>query len=287
MNMLGGRVRWGFRIAVLLCLAGAIGCSAGRGRESAMITVKGSDTMVILGQRWAEAYMAAHPGAVVQVTGGGSGTGIAALINGTTDLCMASRTMKDEERQQLQQRYGEPPHEILVARDGLTIYLHESNRVNQLTLGQLKAIYTGKVTLWNQVGGANLPIIAYGRENSSGTYEYFKEHVLEKEDFAATVQTLPGTAAVVNAVSKDPHGIGYGGAAYLKGVKQGAVKRDDASPGVLPSTETVHSGAYPISRGLFLYTRKAPAGAIAAFVDFALSDSGQALVTRVGYYPVH
>jgi phosphate transport system substrate-binding protein len=283
MSVFGGRTRWPIVMTAMLALGGAFGCGGGRG--GAMVTVKGSDTMVILGQRWAEAYMAAHPGTVLQVTGGGSGTGIAALINGTTDICMASRTMKDEERQSIQQRYGEPPHEILVARDGLTIYLHEENQVHELTLAQLKAIYTGRVTRWNQVGGASMPIIAYGRENSSGTYEYFKEHVLEKEDFAATVQTLPGTAAVVNAVSKDPHGIGYGGAAYLKGVRECAVKRDDASAGVLPSAENVRSGAYPISRGLFLYTRKAPAGAIAAFVEFALSDPGQALVTEVGYYP--
>lgn len=279
---IGTRRRWTVVTAALLCLGGS-GCAGGRG--SGMVTVKGSDTMVILGQRWAEAYMAAHPKSVVQVTGGGSGTGIAALINGTTDICMASRPMKDEERRQIEERYGEPPHEILVARDGLTIYLDDENPVHELTLAQLKAIYTGRVTRWDQVGGARTPIIAYGRENSSGTYEYFKEHVLEKEDFAATIQTLPGTAAVVNAVAKDVHGIGYGGAAYLKGVRECAVKKDDATPGVLASAENVRSGAYPISRGLFLYTRKAPAGAIAAFVDFALSDPGQALVTEVGYYP--
>lgn len=268
----------------ILILGGLLGCAGNRGAN--LVTVKGSDTMVILGQRWAEAYMAAHPGSVVQVTGGGSGTGIAALINGTTDICQASRPMKEDERRQIQQRYGGPPHEILVARDGLAVYLNEKNPVAALTLAQLKAIYTGQATRWSQVGGEDAAIVPYGRENSSGTYEYFKEHVLEKGDFAAAIQTLPGTAAVVNAVAQDPRGIGYGGAAYLKGVKECAVKRDPAAPGVLPSAENVHSGAYPISRGLFFYTRKPPSGAIKAFVDFALSDAGQKLVTEVGYFPV-
>jgi phosphate transport system substrate-binding protein len=267
---------------VLLALV--VGC--GGGRRAQALTVKGSDTMVILGQRWAEAYMAAHPDAVIQVTGGGSGTGFAALINGTTDICQASRPIKDEERKQIEERFGAPPHETVVARDGLAVYLHEGNPVAELTLAQLRDIYTGKVTRWNQVGGPNAPIVLYGRENSSGTYEYFKEHVLEKADFAAAVQTLPGTAAVVNAVARDPNGVGYGGAAYLKGVKECAVKRDDATPGMLPTADNVRSGAYPISRGLYFYSRKAPEGPMKAFVDFALSDPGQKLVTEVGYFPV-
>jgi phosphate transport system substrate-binding protein len=283
-HVLGGPARPSIAVALLLALGGALGCAGGRGAD--MVTVKGSDTMVILGQRWAEAYMAAHPGKVIQVTGGGSGTGIAALINGTTDICQASRPMRDEERRQIQQRFGEAPHEILVARDGLAVYLNGRNPVAALTLAQLKAIYEGRVHRWSQLGGADAPIVAYGRENSSGTYEYFKEHVLEKQDFAASIQTLPGTAAVVNAVARDPNGVGYGGGAYLKGVKECAIKRDEATAGVLPSAENVRTGAYPISRGLFFYTRKAPAGAIRAFVDFALSDSGQALVTQVGYFPV-
>ncbi len=260
------------------------GCGGGDRREA--LTVKGSDTMVILGQRWAEAYMEAHPGAVVQVTGGGSGTGFAALINGTTDICQASRPIKDEEKNQVEARHGGPPHETVVARDGIGIYLNVGNSVAELTTAQLKDIYTGKITRWNQVGGAAEPIVLYGRENSSGTYEYFKEHVLEKADYAASVQTLPGTAAVVNAVAQDPNGVGYGGAAYLKGVKQCAVRPDDATPGVLPTAENVRSGAYPISRDLYFYSRKAPEGPMKAFVDFALSDPGQKLVTEVGYFPV-
>ena len=275
------------RLRILLAAAGLLAAVAGCGGSRATaVTVKGSDTMVILGQRWAEAFMAARKGAVIQVTGGGSGTGFAALINGTTDVCQASRPIKDEERQQMQTRFGAPPQEIVVARDGLAIYVHQDHPVKELSLAQLKAIYTGQIQGWAQVGGPAAPIVLYGRENSSGTYEYFKEHVLEKADFAAAVQTLPGTAAVVNAVARDPNGIGYGGAAYLKGVKEVAVRTDEAGEAFLPTAENVRSGAYPISRALFFYTRRAPEGAMKAFVDFALSEAGQKLVTEVGYFPV-
>ena len=267
-----------------LLLGLALGC--GGGGRAAPLTVKGSDTMVILGQRWAEAYMSAHPGTIIQVTGGGSGTGFAALINGTTDICQASRPIKEEERKQVEERFGAPPHETVVARDGLAIYLHADNPVAELTLAQLRHIYGGRITRWNGVGGPNAPIVLYGRENSSGTYEYFKEHVLEKGDFAVSVQTLPGTAAVVNAVARDRNGIGYGGAAYLKGVKECAVKVDESSPATLPTAENVRSRAYPISRELYFYSRKVPEGPMKAFVDFALSDPGQKLVTEVGYFPV-
>ena len=178
------------------------------------------------------------------------------------------------------------PLEIVVARDGLSIYAHESNPVKELTLAQLRAIYSGNLTNWKDVGGPDAPITLYGRENSSGTYAYFKEHVLEKQDFAAAVQTLPGTAAVVNAVAQEPRGIGYGGAAYAKGVRDVAVRRDDASPAILPSRETVLDGSYPISRALFYYTRRAPQGPVKQFIDFALSEAGQKLVIDVGYFPV-
>jgi phosphate transport system substrate-binding protein len=242
--------------------------------------------MVILGQRWAESYMKAHAGAVIQVTGGGSGTGIAALINGTTDICQASRAMKDEEKSQAAQKHGQPPTETVVARDGVAIYVAEANPVPALTLAQLKGIFSGAITNWKQVGGADTPITAYGRENNSGTYVFFKEHVLANGDFAAAVQTLPGTAAVVNAVAADANGIGYGGAAYAKGVRECGIRADDASPPVLPTKDNVLSGAYPLSRALYFYTAKAPAGTIADFTTWVLSPEGQAVVTEVGYYPV-
>jgi phosphate transport system substrate-binding protein len=277
-------LRFGW-VPALLLVAAVAGC-AGRDRAQ-MVTLKGSDTMVILGQRWAESYMAGHEGAVIQVTGGGSGTGIAALINGTTEICQASRQMKQKELDQMQEKYGEPAHEIMVAKDGLSVYLHEQNPVKELSLAQLNAIYTAQFVNWKQVGGPDEPITLYGRENSSGTYEYFKERVLDGADFAAEVQTLPGTAAVVNAVAQDPNGIGYGGAAYAKGVFDCGIKVTDDAPAVLPNKDTVADGSYPISRGLYYYMRKAPDGAAKGFIDFVLSPEGQEIVTQVGYFPVH
>ena len=281
--------RHGFALRLLVYAVGlglvvALNCCA-PSRPHA-VSIKGSDTMVILGQRWAEVFMSAHPKAVIQVTGGGSGTGIAALINGTTDICQSSRPMKDEERAQLESKHGHPPEAIVVARDGLSIYLADNNPVQALTLAQLKAIYTGQITNWKAVGGAAAAIVVYGRENSSGTYGYFKEHVLGGADFAAAVQTLPGTAAVVNAVARDAHGIGYGGAAYAKGVRECGVKPDDASPAVMPTQENVLSGAYPISRALYWYLAAPASGDEKAFLDFALSPDGQKLVTEVGYFPI-
>ncbi|MGB5105652.1 MAG: phosphate ABC transporter substrate-binding protein, partial [Candidatus Zixiibacteriota bacterium] len=211
------------------------------------VTVKGSDTMVILGQRWAESYMAKNPESVIQVTGGGSGVGFAALINGTTDICEASRPIKPKEIQSLKARFNVPGVEIRVARDGLTVYFNEANPVNELTMDQLAQIYAGEILNWKEVGGKDAKIIVYGRENSSGTYVYFKDEVLKGEDFAPQVQTLPGTAAIVNAIARDAQGIGYGGAAYAKGVKYCAMKADAASPAYKPELEHVKSGAYPLS----------------------------------------
>lgn len=250
------------------------------------ITVKGSDTMVILAQRWAEKYMADHPGVVVQVTGGGSGTGISALINGTTDICNASRPMKKSEREKLKQRYNSLGAEIPAARDGITVYLHEGNPVSELSLDQLKAIYLGEVTNWKDLGGEDAKIILYGRENSSGTYVYFRDNVLKGNDYSALMQTLPGTAAVVNAVAKDKNGIGYGGAAYAKGVKHVKVKKDVSSPAYDPTLENIKAGNYPITRFLYMYTRAKPAGAMKEFIDWTLSDEGQSIVSTVGYFPV-
>jgi phosphate transport system substrate-binding protein len=250
------------------------------------ITVKGSDTLLPLGQRWAEDYMNTNPGTVIQVTGGGSGVGIAALINGTTDVCEASRQIKPGEIDKLKERFNSPGVEIPVARDGLSIYLNEDNPVKELTLAQLKDIYAGKVMNWKDVGGNDAKIILYGRDNSSGTYTFFKDNVLKGKDFAAQTQTLPGTAAIVNAVAKDKQGIGYGGAAYAKGVRYALVKADDKSQGYEPTLENVKSGKYPLSRFLFWYVRNKPTGEIKKLVDFVLSDAGQKIVAEVGYFPV-
>ena len=250
------------------------------------ITVKGSDTMVIMAQRWAEVYMADHTGVQIQVTGGGSGTGISALINGTTDICNSSRPIKSSERESLKSRYSSLGVEIKSARDGLALYVNESNPVQELTLDQIKDIYTGKITNWKDVGGADAKILLYSRENNSGTYVYFRDFVLKGKDYAANAQNLPGTAAVVNAVSKDANGVGYGGSAYAKGVRFIKVKKDAASLAKEPNAETVKDGSYPITRYLYMYLRSRPTGEVKAYIDWILSPEGQAVVTKVGYFPV-
>jgi phosphate transport system substrate-binding protein len=273
------------RIRLSLAAALAAACLIAPAAASAAVTVKGSDTMVILSQRWAETYMKKNAGKKVQVTGGGSGTGIAALVNGTTDIANSSRSIKSDEAAKVRDRFNVLPAETAVAKDGVALYVNEANPVSQLTIEQLYGIYTGDITNWKQVGGTDAPIVLYSRENSSGTYVFFKEHVLKGDDFAAAAQTLPGTAAVVNAVSKEKKGIGYGGAAYAKGVKEVKVVGQDGQ-GYLPSAENVKSGKYPLSRPLFVYTRGKPSGEAKDFIDFCLSDEGQAIVTTVGYYPV-
>jgi len=250
------------------------------------LTIKGSDTMVLLGQRWAEQYMAKVPGATIQVTGGGSGTGISALINGTTDICQASRSMSAAEKTNLRDRYNTPGVEIPVARDGLSVYVNAANSVKELTMDQLRLIFTGKITNWKEVGGPDAKMIVYSRENSSGTYVFFKEHVLKNADYSQRAQSMPGTAAVVNAVSKEKNGIGYGGAAYAKGIRVLNIKKDDASPAVEPNLANVQSGSYPLSRPLFFYLRNKASGDIKAFIDWVLSAEGQEIVTKVGYFPI-
>jgi phosphate transport system substrate-binding protein len=250
------------------------------------VTIKGSDTMVILGQRWAEEYMKSHPGTVIQVTGGGSGTGIAALINGSTDIAEASRPMKPEEKDSVKDKQGKDVVEIPVAQDGVALYVHASNPLKSITLEQAKAVYTGKLTQWSELGVKAGPIIVYGRENNSGTYAYFKEHVLGKEDFAPEVLSLPGTAAVINAISKDSNAIGYGGVAYGKGIRELPVAKDDKSPAVAPTMKNVMDGSYPISRTLYFYTAGKPEGEMKRFIDWTLGAQGQKICEQVGYYPL-
>lgn len=252
--------------------------------QETKITVKGSDTMVILAQKWAELYMKNNPSATIQVTGGGSGVGITALINGTTDICNASRPMKQTEIEKLKARYNTLGVQIPCAKDGITIFLNEANKVQELTLKQLSDIYLGKIKNWKEVGGNDAEIRMYGRENSSGTYTYFHDEVV-KADYAANVQSLPGTAAVVNAVKKDVNGIGYGGAAYAIGVKHAKVKKDANSPAILPTAETIGKGDYPITRFLYMYMRNKPTGETKKYIDWILGPEGQRIVTEVGYFP--
>jgi phosphate transport system substrate-binding protein len=254
--------------------------------EKSNITVKGSDTMVILGQRWAETYMKANPGITIQVTGGGSGTGIAALINGSTDICEASRPMKDKEKEDVQAKRGAPAVEIKVALDALAVYVNDKSPLQEISIPALSKIYLGETKDWKDVGGKTHPIVLYGRENNSGTYGYFKEHVLGNKDFAPATQTLAGTSAVVNAVKGDEYGIGYGGIAYLEGIKALKVKKDDAASAVAPSLQTAQDGSYPISRFLYFYTAGEPTGSIKKFIDWTKSAEGQKVVNDTGYYPL-
>ncbi len=268
---------------LLVVLAGAAALVAQRRN----VTVKGSDTLVILGQRWAEVFMSKNKGISVQVTGGGSGVGIAALLNGTTDIAESSRPMKEKEIADLKAKRGKVALELPVAVDGLAVYVHATNPVSELTLAQIKAIYTGATKNWKEVGGNDERIILYSRENSSGTYVYFKEHVLENADYYPTAQTLPGTAAVINAVAKDKRGIGYGGIAYGEGVKHLRVKKDANSPGVEPSMENVLAAKYPISRHLYWYLAGQPTGDVKALAEWVVSKEGQEVVEKVGYYPLN
>jgi len=252
---------------------------------SPKITVKGSDTMVILAQKWAEVYMKKNPNVTIQVTGGGSGVGLSALINGSTDIANASRPIKQSEMEKLKARYNTLGVEIACAKDGVTIFLNNSNPVKELSIKQLSGIYSGKIKNWKEVGGPDASIILYGRENSSGTYVYFKDNVV-KADYAPNCQTLPGTAAIVNAVKKDKFGIGYGGAAYAEGVKQCPVKKDDKSTAYLPTKENIASNTYPITRYLYMYLGTKPKGVIKEYIDWILSDEGQKVAVEVGFFPV-
>jgi phosphate transport system substrate-binding protein len=251
------------------------------------ITVKGSDTLVILAQKWAEVYMGQHAGTKIQVTGGGTGTGFAALQNQTTDLCDASRKAKAAEIANCIKAFNKRPTEYKVALDGLSVYVSADSPLKELTVAQVGDIFTGKIKNWKEVGGADAPITIYSRENSSGTYEFFKEHVLQGKDFAASAQTMPGTAAILQAVSKDKNGIGYGGAAYGAGAKHLAIKKTDSSPAVEPTEDNVVAGKYPIWRHLFIYVNPAlDKGEIAAYLNWIRSDEGQKVVKDVGYFPL-
>lgn len=249
------------------------------------ITVKGSDTLVILAQRWAEVYMKTNSNVTIQVTGGGSGVGISALINGATDIANASRPMKSTEKDKLKSRYNTLGVEVKCAKDGITIYLNAASKVKELSIKQLGQIFRGEITNWKELGGDDQNIKLYGRENSSGTYVFFQENVV-KGDYATSCQTLPGTAAVVNAVKKDVYGIGYGGAAYAEGIAICKVKKDDNSPAFAPTAETIKTGEYPITRYLYMYLRNRPTGETKKYIDWILSAEGQKLVVDMGYFPV-
>jgi phosphate transport system substrate-binding protein len=242
--------------------------------------------MVLLAQWWVENYLKSHPHLIIQVNGGGSGVGIAALLNGTTDICQSSRPIKEQERAAFRARYQRDVVEVKVALDAVGVYVNQLNPLQELSLSQARDIYTGRITDWHAAGGVPGKIILYSRENNSGTYEFFKEQVLKKADFALRTQTLSGNAAVIHAISHDRNGIGYGGIAFAKGVKALAIKKDAASPAVAPDFARVADGSYPISRFLYWHLSNEPAGEIKQLVDWVMSGEGQALVKEVGYFPI-
>jgi phosphate transport system substrate-binding protein len=257
-----------------------------RKKESKTITIKGSDTMVILGQRWAENYMKKNKEVIVQVTGGGTGTGIAALISNSTDICQASRPIEEKEKEIAEKRNNKKLIETKVALDGISIYVNIKNPISSIDFSQLKGIYTGKITNWKSLGWEDKKIIVYSRENNSGTYVFFKEHVLENEDFREDAQTLPGTAAVINAVAKDKYGIGYGGIAYAKGVKTLKVRKKRGEKFYFPNFENIKNNLYPISRYLLFYYYENPREEVKKFIEFVLSEEGQKICKEVGYFPI-
>ncbi len=247
--------------------------------------IKGSDTLLMLSQRWAEDFMAENPNAIIQVTGGGSGVGIAALIDGTTDVANASRPIKDVEIEAAKGK-GVDPLEFAVAMDGIAVIINPDNPVDEFTLVQIKGIYTGEIKNWKEVGGPDLTVITYGRQSSSGTYVYFKEHVLEDEDYRTDNQELSGNSLLCDSISKDAAGIAYVGVGYASkrdDIVIAGVKANDASEAVVPNIETVSSGEYPISRFLYNYTNGKPEGAAKAYLAYALSDEGQATAEEVEY----
>ncbi len=252
------------------------------------ITVIGSDTMVILAQKWAEKYMAKHPDVKIQVNGGGSGGGFAALQNKATDIADASRPIKNDEMAKCIAVFKAPAKEYIVAIDGLSVYVNKANTIKELDLAQLKGIFTGKITNWNEVGGSDSRITIYSRENNSGTYEYFKEHVLQKtNDFASSAQNMLGTAALLSAVANDANGIGYGGAAYGSGAKAIAIKKDANSPAVEPTEANVVDKSYPIWRYLYNYVNPAlDKGAVHEYIEWVRGNEGQEIVKGIGYYPL-
>ncbi len=252
---------------------------------------KGSDTLVNLALAWAEAYMGQYPAVRISVTGGGSGTGIAALINGTVDLANASRAMKPEEVAAAEAN-GISPVEFSVARDAIAVVVHPSNPVDRLTLRQISDIYTGKTTNWSQVGGQDRPIVLLSRESNSGTYVYFLENVIRLGDkesdllFSPDTLLMPSSEGISAEVRQNPNSIGYDGLGYVTAdQKVVAVARDVDGPYVLPSVETVNDDSYPISRPLYMYTAGEPTGVVEDYVDWIL-DEGQSLVPKLGFVPL-
>ncbi len=272
----------------LLVIAVIGGCGGGR----KAIQIKGSDTMVNLGQAWTEAFMKQNPTVSLAVTGAGSGTGIAALIAGTTDIAQASRNMETKEIG-LAMKKGVQPKEIHVANDGITLVVNPGNPVSRMTIQQLSDIYTGKIKNWKEVGGQDGRIVALSRERNSGTHVFFLEHVVKlgekknKNEFAPSVLMMPSSQAIIEEVKSNPSAIGYVGLGYLTAKEKALeVARDKNSNYVAPSLKTVMNRQYPISRSLLFYVNGEPSGEVKSFIDFVLSPAGQEIVRKMDFVPV-
>ena len=248
--------------------------------------LKGSDTVLPLAQKEAETYMKENKTAKVTVTGGGSGVGIAALLDGTTDIAMSSRKIKMGEKIKLADA-GKSSKEVMVAFDALAVVVNPQNKVSQLTKDQIEGIFTGKIKNWKEVGGDDMPIVVYSRESSSGTYEFFKEHVMNNKNYAASVLSMPATGSIIQSISQTKGAIGYVGLAYVeKDVKALKVSFDKGKNFVGPSMTTAKDKSYPIIRPLFYYYLNSVEKSVKPFIDFCLSPQGQKIVEEVGYVPL-
>jgi len=269
-------------ICTMMVLAGA------RVSQAEMLQIKGSDTLINMVQRMAEVYMEDNPGKYIAVTGGGSGTGIAALINGKCSIANASRQMKDKEVAQAKDQ-GITPKRVVVALDGITFLVNPENSVDQLTMDELGRIYRGEVTNWSEFGGADMPITLYGRQSNSGTFAFVQEAVC-KGDYSPNMRRMNGNAQIVEAVKSDPSGIGYVGVGYAKeatGITALKVAaRAGASYANPLNPAEIESGDYPVTRPLNQYLNGMPSGNIKEFIEFELSSKGQEIVEEMGFIPI-
>jgi phosphate transport system substrate-binding protein len=260
--------------------------------STAYIQNVGSDTMVNLALFWAERYQELFPQISISVTGGGSGTGLASLTNGTIDIANASRQIKESEIEQAEEN-GFTPFEIIVARDAIGVIVHPDNPINELSIEQISQIYQGEINNWHELGGEDRPIVRLSRETNSGTHVYFLETVIRmgsKEDssiFSADTLLLPSSEVIIAEVRDNPNAIGYDGLGYITPeVKMIAISSAPGVPFVLPSVETVSDGSYPISRYLYMYTRGKPEGIILDYLEWLNSEDAQEIVSELGFVPI-
>lgn len=278
-----------FVLALTLVLLGAFSCAP----SGNSITIKGSDTEVNLVTKFAKAYMKKNPSVKISVTGGGSGTGIAALINGRADIANASRMIKDKEVKNAEAKNIKPT-QIVIATDGVCVIVNPDNKVKQLTMKQLAGIFKGEIKNWKEVGGDDVPIVCYGRQSNSGTYSFFKKTVLKKQDFGTTVKRMNGNSQIVTSVKKDKGGIGYVGVGYVKNPdgsdKPGIVAlklSKDGNQFFAPTDEDVMSSKYPLTRPLNQYVNGMPKGEVKKFLQFSITDpEAKKIVKEVGFFPI-